>query len=121
MPSTIFEATISGVDSDIMGGTHVYYVAWEVTVQGVRVRNSIEGDSAQLLGVGTFQLGNDLTPLGLISGVGFQEPHWMNSEIGQWIPTPGQVGASFTSAIAQYIRWSISPGTEVHLYVFGDI
>lgn len=96
------------------------YVAWEVLADGPRVRNPIEGDSEHLNGVGFFKLGNDLTPLGLISGVGFDEAIWFNARIGQWIAGPGSVGNDANFRVAQYIRWSISPMASVHFYVFGD-
>lgn len=121
MPSVIFEDTLTDSGSAVMGGTRVLFVAWEVTVEGPGVHTPNAWDVTSLIGVGHWELGNDLTPGGLISGLGFDSPHWINTEIGQWVAPPGQVGADFSSAIAQYIRWTISPGTEVHLYVFGDI
>lgn len=121
MPSAIYEDVLTGEGAAILGGTRVFYVAWEVTVSGIRVRNGSESDPDALMGVGYFALGNDLTPLGLISGVGWQEAHWFNWTIGQWIPSPAMVGSDFSNDIAQYIHWAISAGSEVHLYVFGDI
>lgn len=121
MPNVIYEDSLTGAGSAIMGGTRVYFVAWEVTTRGPLVRVPNAWDVDQLLGVGHWALGNDLTPGGLISGLGFDSPHWVNSEIGQWVAPPGQVGADFSSAIAQYIEWAFTPGTEVHVYVFGEV
>lgn len=120
MPSTIFEDTLTNSGSSVMGGTRVLYVAWQVTVSGPGVHPPNSWDSVLTLGVGHWELGNDLTPLGILSGIAYGEPHWMNFEPGQWIAPPGLVGTEFSYAIAQYIQWSLSPGTEVHLYVFGD-
>lgn len=120
MPSVIFEDTLSDSGSSIMGGTRVLFVAWEVTTDGPLVRVPNQWDLDAIVGAGHWSLGNDLTPGGLISGIAFDVPHWIYSRVGQWIVPPGQVGADFSAAVAQYIAWSISPGTEVHLYVFGD-
>lgn len=120
MPSAIFEDTLVDSGSSIMGGTRVLFVAWEVTVSGPTVRNPSVWETDILLGVGQFQLGNDLTSGGILSGIAYGDAHWINSLLGQWVVPPGAVGADFSAAVAQYIRWSISPGTQVHLYVFGD-
>src|SRR5689334_13863588 len=120
MASVIFEDDVSGLGSSVMGGTRVLYVAWEVTIQGPGVHRPSVWDANMLLGVGHFEFGNDLTPGGLISGIGWDVPHWLYTAIGQWIAPPGAVGASFSEAIAQYIRWSMSPGTTAHIVVFGD-
>lgn len=121
MPSVTYEADLVDSGSDVLGGTRVLYVAWEVTVEGPTVRRPVAEDVEALNGVGYFALGNDLTPGGLISGIGWDEAHWFNWEIGQWIVPPGQVGADFSAAVAQYIHWSVRPGTTVHIVVFGDV
>lgn len=121
MPSIIFDDTLTDLGDSVLGGTRVYYVAWEITVDGPVVHPPNAWDAYTTIGVGHFELGNDLTPAGSISGIGWSEPHWFNSAVGQWIVSPGQVGTDFTQEIAQYIRWAISPGTEIHLYVFGDV
>jgi hypothetical protein len=120
MPSTIWEDTVTDSGSASLGGSRVLYVAWEITAAGPGVRNPSSWDLHTQVGVGFWQLGNDLTALGLISGIGWSEPHWIFSEIGQWIAPPGLVGADFSYALAGSIQWVISPGTEVHMYVFGD-
>jgi hypothetical protein len=121
MPSVIYESTLTDVGTDILGGTRVFYVAWEMTIEGVTVRRPVVGDDRFINGLGYFALGNDLTPGGLISGVGLAEPHWFNWDIGQWIAEPGVSGSDFTAAIAQYIHWFVKPGSEVHIVVFGDV
>lgn len=121
MPSIIYEDSVSGAGSAIMGGTRVFYVAGEVTTEGPTVRRPNDWDTDSLVSVGHWQLGNDLTSGGLITGVGWDVPHWIYTSPFQWVVPPGQIGADFSAAIAQYIRWAISPGTEVHLIVFGDV
>lgn len=121
MPSVIFEDDLIDAGTVVMGGTRVLYVAWEVTIEGPTVRRPVAEDSEFVNGVGYFALGNDLTPGGLISGIGLDDPHWFNWEIGQWVVPPGQVGADFSSAIAQYLHWMVKPGTTVHIVVFGDV
>lgn len=121
MPGVIFEDDLSDAGESVLGGTRVYFVAWELISGGPTVRNPNGWDVNEWLGIGHFQLGNDLTPGGIISAVGYGDVHWLNSEVGQWIVEPGAVGSDFTSIIAQYIRWAISPGTSVHLYVFGEV
>lgn len=121
MPSTIYESNLSDTGEAVMGGTRVLYVAWEVTTFGPTIHVPSSWDPDTLLRVGHWEIGNDLTPLGLISGTAFGEQHWINSERGQWIAPPGLVGSAPSYAIAQYIRWAMAPGTEVHLYVFGDV
>jgi hypothetical protein len=121
MPSVIYEDSVTDAGSAIMGGTRVLYVAWEVTVQGPMVRNPVVWDETALVAVGNWSLGNDLSSGGLILAVGFDAPHWINREVGQWIVPPGQIGADFSAAVAQYFEWNLSPGTEVHFVVFGDV
>ena len=120
MPSTTYEATLSGTGDAVLGGSRVFYVAWEITTQGPTIRHPHSWDPNTLLGAGFWQLGNDLTALGLISGIGWGEAHWLYSLIGQWIAPPGIIGTEFSAALATHIRWTIPPGTDVHLYVFGD-
>lgn len=120
MPSVIWEDTVSDAGSSVLGGTRVYYVAAEIVTLGPTVHAPSTWDTNTVLGVGHWQLGNDLTSLGLITGIGWGDPHWINSVISQWIPSPGLVGSDFSVAIQQYIQWTIAPGSEVHMYVFGD-
>lgn len=120
MPGVTFEDVLSGSGAAELGGTRVYYVAWEVTVAAPYVRHPSPWDDQVVIGVGHFELGNDLTPAGLISGIGYGAQHWMGSMVGQWIVSPAVAGGAFTAEIAEWLRWTISPGTEVHLYVFGD-
>lgn len=120
MPSIIYDDEVSGAGSSVLGGSRVLYVAWEVTVQGPNVHQPSVWDSELLVAVGHWELGNDLTPGGLISGVGYDEPHWIYTAIGQWVVAPARVGATDAYSLAQYIRWSMTPGTSVHLIVFGD-
>lgn len=120
MPSVTYEATISGAGEATLGGSRVFYVAWEIAIIGPSVRQPQVWDPNFLLGIGHWELGNDLADLGLIPAVGWGEAHWMNSEVGQWIAPPGVIGTDFSAALATRIRWSIPAGTEVHLYVFGD-
>lgn len=121
MPSVIYADTLADSGESVMGGTRVYYVAWAVATLGPSVRHPQPWDPNGIVGAGYWQLGNDLSPLGVISGEGWDAPHWIYSEIGQWVAPPGQVGSDFSSAIAQYIRWTLTPGTTVHLYVLGDV
>lgn len=119
MPGITFEDTLSDAGFSALGTARVYYVAWELVVGGPAVHNPQAWDTDTWLGIGHFQLGNDLTDAGAIPAIGYGDPHWMNAEVGQWIVEPGDVDGAFTSVIASYIRWTLSPGTSVHLYVFG--
>jgi hypothetical protein len=121
MPGVIYEDSLTDSGDAIMGGTRVYFYAWEVISAGANVRNPNQWEVNTLVGVGHIEFGNDLTPGGLISGIGWGKPQWLHTEVGQVVVSPGQSGTDFTSDIAQYIRWSFSPGTEVHLYVFGEV
>jgi hypothetical protein len=121
MPSIIFDDTLTDSGSSVLGGTRVLYVAWEVTVEGPAVHRPYSWDPLSLLGVGFWQLGNDLTPGGLISGVGWNEPHWMYTTIGQWVTAPALVGTEFGYSLQQYVQWVLTPVTEVHLIIFGDV
>ncbi len=120
MPSILFDATLSGVNQTALGGTSVFYVAWNVTFLGSRVRQPMEGDAEHVNGVGFLALGNDLTPGGLISGIGWGPEMWMNWTIGQYVAPPGLSGSDFSAWIAGYMRWSIGVGTTVHVIVFGS-
>lgn len=120
MPFITFDDTISGQGAAALSGSRVFYVAWEVTTLGPAVHEPNAWDTDALLAVGHWELGNALDSGGLIFGVGYDVPHWMGWHIGQWIAPPGVVGAEFSAAIADHIRWTVSDGTEVHLIVFGD-
>jgi hypothetical protein len=121
MPGTIYDDTLTDSGSAALGGSRVYFVAWEVKDFGPVARHPSFWDTDQYVGIGHWELGNDVTPGGILSGIAYDAPHWINRELGQWIAPPGQVGSDFSSAIAQYISWTLSPGVEVHLYVFGDV
>lgn len=120
MPGVIWEDSIDGLGSAILGGSRVYFVAWELTVIGPTARHPSYWDTDAYVGVGYYRLGNDLTAGGIIGGVGYGEAHWLSLLIGQNVVDPGQVASDFTSQIAQYISWAIAPGNAVHMYVFGD-
>jgi len=120
MPFSTFDDTVSGSGAADLGGNRVYYVAWRVTVDGNRVRQPTEDDSDHLNGVGYFSLGNALDGASDFAGDGWGDEHWMNWRQGQWIVPPGEVGTSFSRAIAGRIHWGLSAGTEVHLFVLGD-
>lgn len=120
MPGTIFDSTLTGAGSSVMAGSRVYFVAWAVTVSGPNVRHPNAWDTDELVGVGHYSLGNDLTPGGVLVGIGFGAARWLNSLLGQHVVSPTIDPAGLTADLAQYIRWGISPGTEVHLYVLGD-
>lgn len=120
MPFVSFDDTITDSGSAALSGSRVLYVAWEILVEGPGVRQPSAWDTTMRLGVGHWEIGNDVTALGLISGVCYDSPHWIDTTLGQWIAIPGEVGGSFGEAIADHIRWSLTEGTSVHLYVFGD-
>ncbi len=120
MPSVIYEASLTDAGDAVMGGTRVYYVAWEITTHGPAMHHYAQWDPYTETRAGYVQLGNDLTPGGLISGIGYDAPIWFNNDIGQWIVKPTLSGSDFTALLAQYVRWALTPGTEVHLVVFGD-
>lgn len=121
MPSVTYEATLTDEGSAALGGSRVFYVAWQITTEGPTIRRPHSWDPNTVIGAGFWQLGNDLTDLGLISAVGWADEHWLYATVGQWIAPPGAVGTDFSAAIAGHIRWTIAPGTAVHLYVFGDV
>ena len=120
MPSILYENTVSGVGYAVLGSGTVFYVAWNVTVLGNRVRNPTESDVEHVNGVGFLALGNDLSPLGAIEGIRWGPEMWLNWTIGQVIVTPTIVGSEFTGLLANYVRWSLGVGTTVHFYVFGE-
>lgn len=120
MPGVIFDDTVSDAGSAHMGGSRVYFVAYEVLDFGPSARHPSYWDINTWVGLGYYQLGNDLGPGGLITGIGYGDPHWFNTDIGQRVVSPGEVGSDFTSDIAAYIRWTLVPGVSVRLYVLGD-
>jgi hypothetical protein len=120
MPFVTFEGDLSGSGVSALSGSRVFYVAWEIPLVGPTVRHPNAWDTDAVLGVGHWELGNALDSAGLISGIGFDVPHWLGWGVGQWIAPPGQVGTDFSAAIADHIRWTVEAGSVVHLYVFGD-
>jgi hypothetical protein len=120
MPSILYENTVSGVGYAALGSNTVFYLAWNVTFLGNRVRQPTESDSEHVNGVGFLSLGNDLTALGSISGIGWGPEMWLNWTIGQFVAPPGIVGSAFSAWIADHVRWSLGAGTFVHFYVFGE-
>lgn len=119
MPAILVEGTVTDSGSDSIGATQALYVAWEVTVQGRRVRNPFAADTALLNGVGVLAFGTDLTGAGVISGIAWYPEIWLNWSPGIWTPNPTLVGTEFGWIVADHIRWSLSEGTTVHFYVFG--
>lgn len=120
MPFITFNDTVSDSGAAALGGSRVFYVAWQMTTRGPTVRNPSPWDLDTLLGLGHWELGNSLDSGGLIFGVGYDAPHWMGWEIGQWIAPPGVSGTEYSAAIADHIRWTVEAGSEVHLIVLGD-
>jgi hypothetical protein len=120
MPFVAFDDTVSGIGSASLGASQILYVATEVTVDGPQIHHPNEWDLTTLLGVGFWQLGNDITSGGIITGVAWAEPHWIHTDIAQWIAPPGLVGADFSIWLADHIQWTITPGTSVHLVVFAN-
>lgn len=120
MPGVIYNDVVSGVGSSALSGNRVYYVAFQVNIEGPRVRRPQEADTLTLNGVGFVQLGNDLSAGGLISAVGYDRQLWLNNVYGQYIADGGQVSGGLMRWFADHVRWSLSPGTEIDLVVFGD-
>lgn len=120
MPFATFSASVSDSGEASLGGSRVFYVAWEVTTPGPGVIPGPTWDPYTRQKVGFWQLGNDLTSLGIISAIGYDAPHWMNFLVGQWIVSPTADPAGFTTVFADHIRWALTPGTVATLYVFGD-
>ncbi len=89
MPFVTFEDTLIDSGSAALAGTRVFYVAWEIVTVGPTVRRPNTWDLDALVGVGHFELGNSLDSGGVISGVGYDVPHWMGWMVGQWIAPPG--------------------------------
>lgn len=120
MPGVIYTDTVSGAGSATCSGNRVYYVAYQVNIEGPRVRRPQEADTLTLNGVGFVQLGNDLSSGGIISADGWGPQMWLNNVYGQYIANGGEVASGFMRWLADRIRWSLSPGTEVRLVVLGD-
>lgn len=120
MPSISFDDTVSGNGSTVLVTNRILYLAYEVTVDGRRVRTPRDADADTLNGVGFVSLGNDLTPAGIISGDGWGPELWLNARRGQFIADGHEVSGGFMRWIADRLRWSLSEGTSVHIYVLGD-
>lgn len=120
MPSISFNDTVSGHGSVALDTNRVYYVAYEVTAQGRRVRTPRDADPDTLNGVGFLSLGNDLTAAGIISGVGWAPEMWMNAVRGQFIADGGELSGTLLRWFADHLRWSLSEGTSATVYVLGD-
>lgn len=120
MPFITFSDTVTGQGVAALGGNRVLYVAFEVLVDGPRVRSPKESDEVSLNGVGFASIGNDLTGAGIISGIGWGPELWFNSRTGMYIADGGQVSGGLLRWFADHIRWSLSTGTTVALYVLGD-
>jgi hypothetical protein len=120
MPSISYDDTVSGHGSVSLTTNRILYVAYEVTAQGRRVRTPRDADPDTLNGVGFISLGNDLTPAGIISGVGWAPEMWLNAVRGQFIAEGYDFSTGYGRWFADHLRWSLSEGTEVHIYVLGD-
>jgi hypothetical protein len=120
MPYTVFDSDISGAAAASLSGSRVLYIAWNVLVDGPGVHLGATIDPLALLGVGLVALGDDLTVIGDGAGDHWHAPIWLNIRAGLWTPEPAADPSGFTSMVATRIRWAISPGTSVHLHVFGD-
>ncbi|HET6346426.1 MAG TPA: hypothetical protein VFH51_15950 [Myxococcota bacterium] len=120
MPFVAFNDLVSGEGSTTLTADRVYYLAWAVTVEGPRVRRPQESDLHTLNGVGFVQLGNDLSPGGIILATGWGPQIWLNTDYGQVVADGGEVSGGFLRWIASEVRWSLGLGTEIRLVVFGD-
>jgi hypothetical protein len=120
MPSISFDQTVSGHGSATLSTDRIYYVAYRVTVDGPRVRAPRGADAETLNGVGSIQIGNDISAAAILSGDAWGPEMWLNSRQGQFIADGHELSGSFFRWIADRIRWDLSAGTEVHLYVLGD-
>lgn len=120
MPSISFDDTVSGNGITTLVTNRILYLAYEVTVDGRRVRTPRDADANTLNGVGFVSLGNDLTPAGIISADGWGPEMWLNARTGQFIADGHEVAGGFMRWIADRFRWSLSEGTSVHIYVLGD-
>lgn len=120
MPSISFDDTVSGHGSATMTTNVVLYVAYRVTVDGRRVRTPRDADPDTLNGVGFVTLGNDITAAAILSGDAWGPEMWLNCRQGQFIANGGLIDGTFIGWIADRIRWSLSEGTEAHIYVLGD-
>lgn len=120
MPSISFDDTVSGQGSSTLSTDRVLYLAYRVTVDGRRVRSPRDADGATLNGVGFVTLGNDVTAAGILSGDAWGPELWLNSRQGQFIADGHEVFSGFLRWIADRFRWSLSEGTEAHIYILGD-
>jgi hypothetical protein len=120
VPFALYDDDISGSGSAVLGGSSVFYVAWDVTSIGYQARNTGSLDELNFAGLGGFALGDSFSIVGGSAVDRWHEFHYFNVEFGLWTPEPSAVGGSFAVAIATRIRWSLSFGTTCHLYVYGD-
>jgi hypothetical protein len=115
-----FDSDVSGSGSSALsGGSSVLYVATDMLALGGLV-SAIEPDvSDHHLRIGWWSLG-DTFDAGEGSVAHWRDIQWINFEQTLWTPVPtGGSGFSLT-ALATLVRWWLSPGSSVHLHVFGS-
>jgi hypothetical protein len=120
MPFTLYDADISGSGSAPLGGTRVFYVAWDITNLGALGHVSTGIDDNAVLSVGGFALGDNFAIGSGSAEDRWHEFHWFNSEFGLWTPIPSADSTGFLSVVATRIRWAFGVDGTAHIYVFGD-
>lgn len=115
-----FNSVVSGEgDANTASPYHVWFVAADVVTIGPGVGQMGRDVAGHISAAGWFSLG-DAFDIGEGSFDRWRDPIWFNFEHTLWTPVPSTDNSGNPLAIvAPRIRYWVSPGTEVRLYVYG--
>jgi hypothetical protein len=118
--AVLFDATISGTASAALPAPfRVIYVAADVLVAGPGVGQMGQDVADHISRAGWFSLGDNFD-IGTGAFERWRDPVWFNFTHTLWTPDPStDAGGNPLSIIAPWLRYWLSPGTSVHLHIFG--
>lgn len=116
----VFEDTVFDAGTADLGGVqHIAFWAAYMTAYGPVVNTPQHFGMDHMVRLGFVTLGDHFDNGDGMDVPYWREPVWLQFERNLWTPNPVYDGSGvFLSTLASWVRWSLSPGTEMHLRVF---
>lgn len=117
MPTTVYDADVSGSGSATIATTQVLFVSVDLTTLGMNPRPVDDDD--HVIRAGWFAL-CDSFDIGLGTFMYCRAPIWVDFVHTLWTPDPSSIYNGATLILnATSIRWHFAVGVAAHLHVFG--
>lgn len=118
--TVLFDADVSGQGIGAFSATRVNYLLFNLLEAGPEVRPFSARDSDYLGRIGWITLGVDVDIPGQIEAIAWRAPWWLNFVNTEVSGVPQTDSAANDFGIwATHARWSLTEGTEGHLFVYG--